>query len=138
MHNMPTIGLRSLLAFLGSFASTIVLAVLWNVLGFAPPATQVGYELSEYFTPITWGFVASYTAIAFLLGWATQQVWPVALGMILTLPIASAIEIARDRTSHNLLPFEILLYWLPGFALAFGAAYTGDVVRRRVRKPPTN
>jgi hypothetical protein len=89
------------------------------------PSSQGGYELTHYFTPISWPFVITYAIVSLVLGAVTKTTWPVALGMIFTLPIACSVEVAQDSTSHNLFPFEILLTWLPGFVLAFGAAYCG-------------
>lgn len=95
------------------------------------PSPQAGYELTHYFTPISWPFVIAYAIIGLILGAVTRKTWPVALGMIFTLPIACSVEVAQDSTSHNLIPFEILLTWLPGFVLALGAAYCGHWLRRR-------
>jgi hypothetical protein len=57
----------------------------------------------------------------------------VAAGMLLPLPVATAIEIARDPTGHNLLPLEIILYWIPVFALALLGAYLGRQLATRHR-----
>jgi len=107
-------------------------AVVWNTLGFASMPSQVGYQLTQYFTPTTWPFVIAYTMISLLLGWGTRTTWPVALGMIFPLPIACSVDVSRDPTSHNLIPFEILLTWLPGFVIAVGAASCGRWLRRRM------
>jgi hypothetical protein len=126
---------NSAAAFLAGLTGSALLAGVWNTLGFAPMPSQVGYELTHYFSPITWPFVIAYTIISLLLGWITNTKWPVALGMIFTLPIACSVELSRDSTSHNLIPFEILLTWLPGFVLAFGGAYCGHWLRRRTLHP---
>lgn len=122
---------KSAAGFVAGLAGSTLLAVVWNTLGFASTPSEVGYELTHYFTPITWRFVIAYTIISMLLGLVTKTTWPVALGMIFPLPIACSVEVSQDSTSHNLIPFEILLTWLPGFVLAFGAAFCGDWLRRR-------
>ena len=45
--------------------------------------------------------------------------------MMLPLPIAFGIEVSLSPTSHNLFPFEVLLYWLPAFGLALLGSYLG-------------
>jgi hypothetical protein len=106
-------------------------------MGLAPKSSGAAYELTRYFTLITWPFILAYTILALLLGGLTRKTWPVALGMIFTLPIACTVEVSRDSTSHNLIPFEMILTWLPGFLLALGAAYCGRWLRRRMLLPTT-
>ncbi len=118
-------------AFMAGLAGSALLAGVWNTFGFASVRSEAGYELTHYFAPISWAFVVAYTIVSLLLGWTTNTKWPVALGMIFTLPIACSVELVRDSTSHNLIPFEILLTWLPGFLLAFGGAYCGCLLSRR-------
>jgi len=122
---------NSATAFTAGLAASTMLAVVWNKVGFAPASAQKGYELTNYFSPVTWRFVVAYTFIALLLGSVTRMTWPVALGMIFTLPIACGVEFSQDSTSHNLIPFEILLTWLPGFLLAYGAAAGGSWLQRQ-------
>ena len=119
-----------MLTALAALVSSGLLAALWNVLGWAP-RTLAGYELTQSLAPATWGFAAAYAVIAGLLGWITRRPWPVALGMILIRPIACSVEIAQDPTSHNLIPFEILMFWLPLLLLAFACASVGRVFRAR-------
>lgn len=116
------------IALFAGAAGSAALAVAWNRLGWAPPASP-GYELSQYFAPVTRRFVLDFVAVAFFLGWATRQPKAAALGTVLPLLIAVAIEIARDSSSHNLLPFEAVSLWLPAFAVAWGAAYAGRETR---------
>jgi hypothetical protein len=122
---------NSFAGFLAGLAGSTLLAVVWNTLGFGSMPSHVGYELTRYFTPISWPFVIAHTIISLGLGWVTKTTWPVGLGMIFTLPIACSVELSQDSTSHNLIPFEILLTWLPGFVLAFGGAFCGRWLRRR-------
>jgi hypothetical protein len=122
---------NSAAGFAAGLVASTLLAVVWNTLGFASAPSDVGYELTHYFTPISWPFVFAYAIISMLLGFVTKTTWPVALGMIFTLPIACSVEVSQDSTSHNLIPFEVLFTWLPGFVIAFGAASCGRWFRRR-------
>ena len=117
---------------LTGFASIVALAMLWHLFGFAPPPDQESYPYTQYFTGnIAWAFVGLYALISLALGWATQRAWHVATGMILPLPFAFLIEVFQDPTSHNLIPFEIILFWLPAFAIAACGAYGGQLLRTR-------
>jgi hypothetical protein len=53
-------------------------------------------------------------------------------GVMLPLPIAAVIEVIVDPTNHNLIPFEIILYWLPAFALAWAGAFFGSAMRKQL------
>lgn len=110
----------------------VALATLCHLLGYAAPQTEAGYPFTSYFTGcIGWAFVAAYALAAGALGWASRNAWPVAAGMVLPLPLALVTEMVLDPTSHNLLPFEIVLYWLPAFAVAFLSARLGEGLRDR-------
>jgi hypothetical protein len=128
---------NSATGFLAGLAGSTLLAVAWHTMGLAPKSSGAAYELTRYFTLITWPFILAYTILALLLGGLTRKTWPVALGMIFTLPIACTVEVSRDSTSHNLIPFEMILTWLPGFLLALGAAYCGGWLSRRMLLPTT-
>ena len=152
--------LRLPVGLLAGFAAIVSLATLWHLVGFVNPpiheghrsAHTPGYEFTEYFTHcISGSFVAAYAVVSLALGWKFQSggpaaLWsvetpaaasietiPVALGMVLPLPIALLIEVIRDPTSHNLFPFEVLLYWLPAFLVAWGGAACGWLIRARSR-----
>lgn len=130
------------LGVLAGFAAAVSLVGLWHLFGLAwPPPPQGGYPLT---TPllrcVSWGFAGVYAAAALGLGWLSGRGWPVALGMVAPLPLAFLIEVLRDPTSHNLWPFEAVMYWLPAFALAFVAAWIGRLARRAFsgsRAPPS-
>ena len=126
------------LVVLASLACSIALASLWHLFGFASPPTQSGYPFSQYLTGcISWPFVGVFALVSITLGWFSRSLWPVSLGMILPLPIASAIEVIQDPTSHNLIPFEVLLYWLPAFVIAFCGAYCGRQLQSRFARRTT-
>lgn len=131
--------LLSAFVVLTGLVGTIALAVLWHLFGGASPPTQAGYDFTQYFTTcLSWLFAVAYLVISIALGAAVRRGWPVALGMMLPLPIAFGIEVASDPTSHNLVPFEVLLYWLPAFGLALLGGYLGKImaVRFARRKNP--
>jgi hypothetical protein len=126
-HARPS-AIPVVIALLAGAAGSGALAVAWNMLGWAPAASP-GYEWSRYFAPVTRGFVLDFVVVAFILGWATRQPKAVAFGTLLPLLIAVGVEIVRDPTSHNMIPFEAALLWLPGFGVAWGAAYAGRETR---------
>ena len=146
--------LRLPVGLLAGFAASVSLATLWHLVGFVNPqihegsrsAHTPGYEFSQYFTHcISWSFAAAYALVSLALGWKFQsgepaapveppvafsiETIPVALGMVLPLPIALLIEGIRDPTSHNLFPFEVLRFWLPAFLVAWGGAACGWLIR---------
>lgn len=69
-----------------------------------------------------WATFVGLACIGFIAGLLTR--WPVALiaaASVIALPTAMFLEIAKDGTSHNLLPFELVMYAafaLPPLALA--------------------
>lgn len=116
---------------LAGLVGTVALASLWHLFGAASPK-EADYVYTQYFTScLGLGFAAAYFGLGFVLGWIVQRVAVVALGMILPLPIAFLIEVTLDRTSHNLIPFEILLVWLPAFSLALLGAYLGRTAEQK-------
>ena len=119
-------------------AGSVALAVVWHYFGLDPPPDQESYLYTQYFTGnIGWAYVGLYALVSLVLGWLTRLIWPVALGMILPLPFGVLIEVLQDPTSHNLIPFEIILYWLPAFAIAYGGAYCGQLIRARYGRSAT-
>jgi hypothetical protein len=124
---------------------TLVLTFLWHIFGLADPYTKVSYIYSHYFwSCLSFIFAAAYFALSLALGWLKESLYNscypqglvqrallIALGMILPLPITFFIEVSLDPTSHNLIPFEILLYWLPAFNLALAGAYIGGIIKQR-------
>ena len=124
---------------------TLVLTSFWHILGGAVPYKQAGYIYSQYFTScFSFIFAVAYFALSLALGWIKESLYNscypqglvqrallIALGMILPLPITFFIEVSLDPTSHNLIPFEILVYWLPAFNLALAGAYIGSTIKNR-------
>jgi hypothetical protein len=135
MNVWKRIGFVSPFALLAGLASTIALAALWHLFGGAWPPTQAGYRYTEYFTAcLTWPFAAAYFILSIALGWTVRRRWPVALGMMLPLPLAFVIEVVSDPTSHNLVPLEVLLYWLPALGLALLGGYLGEIIAARLTR----
>ncbi len=49
-------------------------------------------------------------------------------------PLCALAEIVKDSTSHNLLPFELIMYGFFSFAAVIGAGI-GRLIRRAVNRP---
>lgn len=49
--------------------------------------------------------------------------------MMSPLPLALIVEVLQDPTSHNLLPFEVVMLWAPAFLVAFFGATLGTHLR---------
>jgi len=110
----------------------IILAGFWHVVGFADEPSQEGYFLTSFFLRcVSWPFMAVYALLGVGMGLITAGERFVALGMMLPLPMSLLVEVVLDSTSHNLLPFEIILYWLPAFGVAWLGAYGGRRLRER-------
>lgn len=117
------------LATLAGWVGTVALAVVLHSLGFASPAAEQGYPYTSYLQNcVNPGSAIVYCALAVVLGCLLRKPWPLAAGMMLPWPLACVVEIVRDPTSHNLLPFEPFIAWLPAFSLAVMGAYVGKWV----------
>lgn len=115
---------------------TVVIAFAWHVLAPNPPVTNGSTEYICRFlyagVPRRW-----QSALAFVL-WAaaaghftrTGMHWIVA-GFVLPYAVALFYEIKTTPTSHNLFPFEIVLFWGP---LAIAAVVGGALGRFLVRR----
>ena len=58
-----------------------------------------------------------------------------AVGAVCAFMIRVQIDVAHDRTSHNLLPFELLLDFVSVLAFSLVGALIGYNVRRRADRP---
>jgi hypothetical protein len=137
--SLPERRAPAVLALAAGLAASVGLAVLWHAAGWPLRRPGVGYPFTRYFTDCVGpASVAVLLAVSFALGWLLRRERLSALGMVLPLPIAAAIEIARDPTDHNLWPFEVVMIWLPTFAVLFLAAYAGRRVAAARRRPPVS
>ena len=92
------------------------------------------YPFTEYFMRCFGvGFVVAFALTMLLLGWRLRHAWAIGLGTVTPLPIAAVLEVIRDPTNHNLLPFEVVLYWIPTFLVSFGIAMIGSLAHRRMQ-----
>ena len=96
---------------------------------------------SNYLIPTHWRIVLILAAIAsaigaFMLGRGWWQ-WAVAMaiGVLCAFMVRVQIDVARDRTNHNLLPFELILDFVSVLAFALVGALMGYKVRRRADNP---
>jgi hypothetical protein len=98
-----------------------------------PPSTSTSYFVSEwlesnYFALIT---QAVLIAVGYHLAYRWHaSPWVVGVAMMLPFPVATFYEITLDRTSHNMLPFEIIV-WVPLVALPTIGALVGRMMLRR-------
>jgi hypothetical protein len=117
-----------------AFAAYVALALSWRALRLPANPPQAGYQYSQALSfSFRWELALSFF-LGGAIGWLTRRTALVALGMILPFAVAMCIEIAKDSTSHNLLPFEILISWMPVFLVSWGGAYVGLRFRERRKK----
>jgi hypothetical protein len=97
------------------------------------PLFPVVRETVEHVHPASFVAVALVGLLAGFLGRANWAI--LGLGTMALLPLCTIAEIAADSTSHNLFPFEFVMYAV--FALpAVGAAGLGRIARARLRPRP--
>jgi hypothetical protein len=124
---------RAVLGFLCGAAAMILAVAFWHSAGFAVSSGSASYPVTNWLVaPLGLAFLTVYAGLAFGAGWLCRQPLSIAAGFISPFPVAVMIEVSRHPTSHNLLPFEVVLYWLPLFLLALLLSFAGQRVRRRV------
>jgi hypothetical protein len=96
---------------------------------------------ANYLIPTHWRIVLVVAGISsaigvFLMGHGWWQ-WSLAMavGVLSAFMIRVQIDIARDRSAHNLLPFELILDSMSVFAFSVVGALIGYNVRRRADHP---
>ena len=112
-------------------ASTIAGAAILFLLRFvqtSPPPQPGEYYWSTFFrNDLSWLALLLFALLAFAACYAWQ--WNACItgfGLISVLPIITIVESTVYRGSHNLIPFEIIVYAfyaLPGFTGALLGAY---------------
>jgi hypothetical protein len=138
---MPVAGssrLPAIAAGVAGFCMSVALAVLWHGLGLASRTHMAahvymaGYAYTTYLDEcFSWRFAGVYAGVSALLGWGFARRWSVAAGMVAPLLAAFVIEVVQDPTSHNLFPFEVILYWCPAFVVSFTGALAGKSIREK-------
>lgn len=126
-------GLVVVLAVIAGWASAMGLAMLCHHFGLVSHnAPQSGYPYSQYLSScLSLLSFGAYLVLAALLGGVLRQGWPVAVGMMLPWQIAFVIEVTHDRTTHNLLPADMIVVWLPAFGIALLGTYLGRKLAAR-------
>ena len=83
---------------------------------------------------LTWMPIAALATMGLLAGLFTR-IWPplIALASIAALPSAMIAELIADATSHNLFPFELVMYAAMALPV-FLAALMGRWLRARMSK----
>ncbi len=78
--------------------------------------------------------IALLAALGLVAGLATgAPVWAIAITSVALLPCAAIAEIVKDGTSHNLIPFEIIMYGFMAIPVLAMAA-VGRFARNRFSK----
>lgn len=117
-------------AWLAGILTSIFLVALCHAVHLASTPREHGYVLSQYLsTCASVFFVLVFALAGALLGFLDFRRTPVALGMMSPLPLALIVEMLQDPTSHNLLPFEVVMLWAPAFLVAFFGATLGTRLR---------
>lgn len=80
-----------------------------------------------------WQLVLLFLAGVVLGFLSNRRALQLGLFSILLLPLAAIAEMFADPTSHNLWPFEFVIYGFYGLVVAAGAALAHRVRRRRAR-----
>jgi hypothetical protein len=125
----------SVLAAAATMVAGVGLAGLWHAAGQASlPTQQAGYPYTEFLTEcVSVPFIVLVVVLTAALGWLFDRRVAIGVGAMLPFPIATSLEISRDSTTHNLLPFEAVIAWIPTFLVAFLGATFGMWVHRRYR-----
>lgn len=119
-------------------ASTVSGAAILFLLSFVqngPPPQKGEYFLSSFFrNEVSWLALVIFAIVAFAACYTLQwNAWITGFGLIAVLPILAIVESTIYRGSHNLIPFEMMLYAyfaLPGLAAALLGAF---LARRKYR-----
>ncbi len=114
-----------------AFGAYVALALAWRGLRLPANPPQAGYHYSQALSMAFPRRLALSSVLGGTIGWLTGRTAHVALGTILPFAVATGVEIARDSTSHNLLPFEVLISWVPVFLVSWGAATIGQRFRKQ-------
>ena len=85
----------------------------------------------------SWVPIASLAALGFVAGYFTRLPRLVIAGAsVAILPLATIAEIAVDPSSHNLFPFEFVMYGLMALPV-LGAAWIGRKIRASKSESPS-
>jgi hypothetical protein len=134
----PSVARPALAALLG-FGVAVGLLALWHRFGLAAMPAQPS-ENYPYTTLIqaclSWPLAGVFAGVSVVVASLLRAPHSYAVGTILPFLIAVGLEVARDSTNHNLMPFEALFYWLPTYLLAWAPAHLLLKWRRSRAEPP--
>jgi hypothetical protein len=96
---------------------------------------------TNYLIPTHWtvvflvsGFESAVCVFLLGRGWLSWSL-ATALGVLCAFVIRVEIDIAHDRTNHNLLPFELIIDFVSVLLCSLVGAGLGYIVRRRADRP---
>jgi hypothetical protein len=110
--------------------TTLVLVLLSHLFKLSEPHISASHPYTQYIIScITAEFVGAYVVAAIFWSYRHNNLWAMAIGLLLPLMLATLIEILQDATSHNLLGLEIAFAWVPLFGLAVMGGFAGRWLR---------
>lgn len=65
--------------------------------------------------------------------WSKVSSWKIGLMSMILFPFAAIIEVIIDHSSHNMFPFELIIYALMTIP-AIAGAYSAQLIQRMARK----
>ena len=116
---------KPLFAFVAGLLGTLTVASCLHLMGFSP-AESAEYLYSNFLFHSGVLYGLAYFAVSIILGFFFRNAWAIATGMVLPMPVALVLEVSANSSTHNLLPFEVLFFWLPAFFLAILGSRVGN------------
>ena len=116
--------------------ATLVLTICFHSWSHPPPASDERRFTSFLVEAMSLPGAAAYFTVSVGLAFFFRRVRLVTLGMVLPWPLAFALELSADSSSHLFFPFEIAFFWLPALVIALlgagvGKFLAGYYARRR-------
>jgi hypothetical protein len=123
-----------LIAVLACIAALGIACIVVPVLNLPQKPAPLFPLLHTGIEKMTWVPIALLAALGLVAGVATRApVWAIAIASVALLPCAAIAEMVKDGTSHNLIPFEIIMYGFMAIPVLAMAA-VGRFARNRFSK----